>query len=439
MFLIWLLMKRLSLKLPTALQVEKGHAILFHDGGTSQFASVTDAVGYTELIFDDPSSRIWALVDSNSDLLEPAPIFRMHGPFFVIGVASRQNHFEWAKKVYRQHFYMKTWAFSEVLQAYVTPAPEARNAHHFCSRPYFKLGPSLGGPYEEPQLRYLYETYRAPPRALIMYTRDPAQYEAQIVEQVKNINPDSLRFALRSPDSDHSSHLIIRMEPSPTERFSYQKTIASGGVLKLLWDQYLKNSAAEIRHLYTTFQGSPVTASAAGGIFELQMHKLFRQGYSLKLFPLRSGSTTAKCDVYSNYTNSNKQRELRLHQLTVSEEHPLDDRAQLEINCYYRPSSNFPTIDSLLLIHPDGDPSPILLLFQMTRNKEKHYVKLSGLEKVNNLGFPPNTRKYYVAVTPLGIEPRIEIPKGRFVGAVFHHPVDDDTLFELGAIKTQWY
>jgi len=122
MFLFWLLMKRLSLKLPTALQVENGYAILFHDGGTSIFTSVTEAVGYIGLRFKDPSSRIWALVDSNNDVLRPAPIFRRRGPFFVIGVASRQNHFEWAKKVYRRHFYMKTWAFSEVLQAYVTPA-----------------------------------------------------------------------------------------------------------------------------------------------------------------------------------------------------------------------------------------------------------------------------------------------------------------------------
>ena len=332
---------------------------------------------------------------------------------------------------------MKTWAFSEVLQAYVTPAPEVRNTHDFCSRPYFKLGPLPGGPYEEPQLRYLYETYRASPRALIMYARDPAEYEDHVAEQVQNINPDSLRFALSSPDSDHSSHLITRMEPSPTKRSRYQKTIASRGVLELLWDQYLKNSAAEIRHLYTTLQGSSITASAVGGIFELQMHKLFRQGYSLKLFPLRRSRVTAEYDIYGNYAASNKQQGLQLHQLAASEEYRLVDGTQLKTNCYYRPRDNFPTIDSLLLIHPHGDSSPILLLFQMTRNKEKHDVKLAGLERVNNLGFPPNARKYYVAVTPLGIEPKIEIPKGRFEGATFHHPVDDDTLFELSAIKTQ--
>ena len=128
MFLIWLLMKRLSLKLPTALQVGNGYAILFHDGGTSQFASVTEAIYYIRLRFDDPSSRIWALVDSNNDLLEPAPIFRVRGPFFVIEAASRWNSFEWAKKVYRRHFYMKTWTFSEVLQAYVTPAQGSQHS-----------------------------------------------------------------------------------------------------------------------------------------------------------------------------------------------------------------------------------------------------------------------------------------------------------------------
>ena len=72
-------------------------------------------------------------------------------------------------------------------------------------------------------------------------------------------------------------------------------------------------------------------------------------------------------------------------------------------------------------------------------NKEKHDVKLSGLEEVNNLGFPLNTRKYYVVATPVGVELKIEIPKGDFAGAIFHHPVDNDILFELSIIKTQYY
>ena len=208
--------------------------------------------------------------------------------------------------------------------------PKVRNTHDFCSRPF--LGSLLHGPHEESQLRYLYETYRASPRALIIYARDPAEYEAQIVKQVRNINPDSLRFVLSSPDSEESSDLITRMEPSPISRSSCEKTVASRGVLELLWDRHLKNWAAEIRHLYTSLQGSPVTASTVEGIFKLQVHKLFRQGYSLKLFPLRSGHATAKCNIYNNYTASNRQQESQLHQLTVSEERHLVDGTQLEIN-----------------------------------------------------------------------------------------------------------
>ena len=117
-------MRRLALKLPTALQVEEEHAMLFHDGGTSQFTSLASAVRYMGLEFDDPSSRIWALVDSSQLLSEPAPIFRASGPFFVVEAASRRSCFEWAERVHHRYFYMKTWTFSEVLQVYVASCPK---------------------------------------------------------------------------------------------------------------------------------------------------------------------------------------------------------------------------------------------------------------------------------------------------------------------------
>ena len=227
------------------------------------------------------------------------------------------------------------------------------------------------------------------------------------------------------------------MEPSPTSRLVYEKTITSKGVLRLLWDQYLKNSVADMEYFYDVFEGSSVTASACGELFELRMHQLLRWGYFLKLFPLALGrAASPKNDFYSDYSTSHKQQRLQSYWLIASEEHPLREGIQLEINHYYRPGKNFPSIDSLLLIHPEGDKPPILLMFQITRNKEKHDVKPSDLERVRGLGLPEGTREYYVVVTPLGREPKIEVPKGYFGGVeVFHHPVDRDSLFSPGAVK----
>ena len=257
-------MQRLSLKLPTALQIEEGCAILFHQGGTSRFVSLSEATRYSGLGPDNSSGRIWALVDSSQALPEPARLFCAGKPFFFVGAVSRQSHFGWAKKVGHQHFYMKTWALPEVLQAYVTPLREVHNTHSSCSRPF--MGLLHGGPHEESQVRYLYDTYMAPPRMLARYGRTPDKFEALVVEQVRLITPDGLRNALFDPDSDDSSNLIVRMEPSPTNRTRFEKTIASRGVLDLIWDRHLKNSPVEMGRLYAALGGFTATATAVGGI-----------------------------------------------------------------------------------------------------------------------------------------------------------------------------
>ena len=69
-------------------------------------------------------------------------------------------------------------------------------------------------------------------------------------------------------------------------------------------------------------------------------------------------------------------------------------------------------------------------MFQMTQNQDGHDVKEAGLEMINGLKFPVKTRRFYVAVTPFGIEPPIRVPKGGFKDVqVFHHPVDPNALF----------
>ena len=122
-FLVWILMRRLVLGLPTAIQTYPHFAILFHEGGTSQFSDLESPDVYQGLRFGRSShKRIWVLVDSNQYLLQPAPIFRSRRPFFVIEALSpREKRCEWTKKVARVYFYMKTWTLREVLDASVTP------------------------------------------------------------------------------------------------------------------------------------------------------------------------------------------------------------------------------------------------------------------------------------------------------------------------------
>ena len=124
-------MRRLSLELPTVLQVEPSYAILFHKGGILGFQSLDVLILYEGLEFEPGNTgRIWALIDASQRLEEPAPIFCEEVPFFVVEAASpRPKRFKWARKITYQVFYMKPWTFSKVLRAYVTPHLAAHDAH----------------------------------------------------------------------------------------------------------------------------------------------------------------------------------------------------------------------------------------------------------------------------------------------------------------------
>jgi len=74
-------MQRLALGPPTALQLYDGHAILFHEGGTSRFLDLTDDTTYKGLASDNPSCRIWALFGSSQILSEPAPTSCADSPY----------------------------------------------------------------------------------------------------------------------------------------------------------------------------------------------------------------------------------------------------------------------------------------------------------------------------------------------------------------------
>lgn len=165
---------------------------------------------------------------------------------------------------------------------YVALLSEVHETYGFCSRPF--LGLKRGGPHEESQLRYLYDTYRASPRELARYAPIPPLYEARVDQEVMKIRPGDLRDALYSPTSSESSYLIVRMEPSPKSRSMFEKMAISQHVLELLSDKHLKNTIAEVELLYNTLQGSSVTASAVRGILELRMHQLFA---FMEEYPLR--------------------------------------------------------------------------------------------------------------------------------------------------------
>ena len=117
-FLFRTLLRRLKFKLPTALQVGPNSALLFYEEGVKKFAqlSLSEGTPYNKLRSYSGPGRIWALVDTNQELLQPSPLFQ-EGPFFVVGASSpRPVCHNWVRRVSHEFFYMEQWSFAEVLQ-----------------------------------------------------------------------------------------------------------------------------------------------------------------------------------------------------------------------------------------------------------------------------------------------------------------------------------
>ena len=133
----YLLIYRLALGLPTILQTRREHAILFHRGGASILDDLENPEAYGALKFPRGShhKRIWALIDTGPLLPEPAGVFKHPGTFFIVNVTSRSNLREWFYEVESATFFMRPWAFSEIIQAYVNPVSRRPQRAHSLQSP----------------------------------------------------------------------------------------------------------------------------------------------------------------------------------------------------------------------------------------------------------------------------------------------------------------
>ena len=126
-------MRRLALKLPTILQITASSVLLFHEAGVSEIMHHSDHSTFYEMRFPPKQnlSRLWALVDTNENLPQPAPIFKRASPFYVINAVSpRSGNLQWTKKIGQKTFYMEPWSICEVLQAYADLTPgDSQHSH----------------------------------------------------------------------------------------------------------------------------------------------------------------------------------------------------------------------------------------------------------------------------------------------------------------------
>lgn len=244
------------------------------------------------------------------------------------------------------------------------------------------------------------------------YAAIPHVYEEILRERIAHIDTSKLPQIFRDPGSYEDSQYIVTVSPSRATYGVSEKNITSRYVFELLWEKHIYHRIDLMLEFHYLFLNSPAAAIAVEWLFELRMHQLLRRQQHIRVFPIRGRRVKANF-VYDDYTSAkNNPTEL---QLADSTDLDLVEKAKLEKGHYYRPiSTNFPGIDSLLLIHPPGELTPILLMFRFTRNEIELDAKLRGLGKIDELGLPSDTRRYYIVVIPEGIHPKITIRTSYF-------------------------
>ena len=286
--------------------------------------------------------------------------------------------------------------------------------------------------YTERYLWDLYNMFGSSPREFHRYTSNPVAYEDLVIDQIKTIEPDDLRYVSYNPKSTHCR--IFTVWPSPTNRDMFEKRIVSRFTFELLWDHLLKYRISDIQHFYYRFQKSPTMAACAGWIFEHRVHQLLRRQPEIQLVPVVQDKLGSDDCIYKDYQWENP---MDLW-LPGSAERPFNEVGRFRENRYCHFDS--PGADSILLVYPPDGLPQILLIFVVTYSTETHDVSEDILRKIDSYRLPPDARRYYVVVTPRGNWPKIQVPKAYFGGEgrmklpdeelrVFNYPVGDHVLF----------
>jgi len=216
-------------------------------------------------------------------------------------------------------------------------------SHAFCSRLFIGIRP-----FSEMQLVTLYNEYGASPLSLANYGADPEAYEATVKRKVNQVGFNELQLIFFHTDKTPNSPYLTITEPSPTDRMVPTKRVISKHVFELLWVEHLKTQVSEMQKFYDLFRASEVTAISAGCAFEIRMHQLLKMPQTIRLYPI--GQTTGtKNFIYTTYQKKHPVDIL----LPGLSEHTLVHGDNFYPNRYYRPrSTNYPTVDSLILIPP---------------------------------------------------------------------------------------
>ena len=291
-----------------------------------------------------------------------------------------------------------------------------------CSRSL--IDPNMG----ENELSNLYHKYGASTGNLFNF--QPDSYEQVVNEEIDKLSPDDLTKLLKGIENNTiQSHYLISTGPLPTNRAMPERKAASKYILGKILNQVYPNQIDRIKIVYNALLLNLSTAGAAGMIYEHQVHYLLQEGGVINLLPIHYDPVDRGINViYKDYSATGSAK-IRVVLPKSKELRFIDPPTSLKLYTYYVPQSrNFPTFDSLLLVQPNPQEPPILLIFQMTVGDE-HDAKKTGLDMVDKMvAGVRDIKKYLVIVTPEGMRPKITVPRMHLTEELLDGRNPDDVL-----------
>jgi len=245
-------------------------------------------------------------------------------------------------------------------------------AHDCCSRSFLGLPTSYI--CSERQLRYSHNEFGTHPRALAHHASDPSSYEADVIIQVRSMNPKALTSC------EDPSHLIVAIKPSRPSRVEDHCITA-----------YIRDALEPTRRK-PNFQ--------EGRFLVVQVEED------------RPAIRYSNMDIFDiNYFINTGEILMDFH-LPISDGHGLEERAGLRVGHYHHPRSTTSLqLTPLSLFTPTpSEPPHTPLTFQVTGNRAAYNVNTAGLYRIVQLQLRKGGCKYCVAVTSSDTKPVVEIP-----------------------------
>ena len=227
-----------------------------------------------------------------------------------------------------------------------------RETHVFPRRQILRKMPQV---YSERELYYLHNKFGASARSLVAYASDPECYASHVIEEIWEMNPNTMRQMFSQPHSVDPRYIAI-IESLTTRRDTFERRVASRHVFELLWKVYFRHQpTSDMMDFCRLFQANSITT--ARWAFEIQVHRFLRRQQTIRLIPLVQDKPMDANLGYDRYAGEN----LVALRLTRSEEYHYAKGDGLYANQYYTPDpADFPAIDSFFLIHRSHLASPSL-------------------------------------------------------------------------------